>query len=348
MTAPIAVSTGCPSGIGPEVAVVAAAAHSRDRILLVGDTRVVARAAKLRGIDPARFVRVDDPEDVSRLGARRVGVLEPTSPLADKDARPGKPSRAGGAAELAWIDAACDLTRAGACRAMVTGPVSKEAIARSGAKGAAGFIGHTEHLQQRLGAREVIMAFWTERFTTSLVTTHLALRDVPDAISPASVASATFWLADLLIALHRRTRRAPRIAIAGLNPHAGEHGLFGDEEPRILLPGMALARKRLRSKRLVATLSGPVPAETAFRVAGERYDGVVALYHDQATIPMKILGFGEAVNVTLGLPIVRTSVDHGTAYDAAGKGVADARGMAAAIALAGRLAGVAEPRSGVD
>jgi 4-hydroxythreonine-4-phosphate dehydrogenase len=216
---------------------------------------------------------------------------------------------------------------------MVTGPVSKEAIARSGAKGAAGFIGHTEHLMHRLGATEVVMAFWTKRFTTALVTTHIALRDVPRAVTRGGVASAIFWLAHLLVAVQGERRR-PRIAVAALNPHAGEDGLFGDEEPRILLPGILLARRRLAKKRLAASIVGPVPAETAFRVAGDRYDGVVALYHDQATIPMKILGFGEAVNVSLGLPIVRTSVDHGTAYDVAGRGVADARGMRAAIELA--------------
>jgi 4-hydroxythreonine-4-phosphate dehydrogenase len=337
LTAPLALSLGCPSGIGPEVAVVAAAA-SRERILLVGDARVVARAAKLRGVDPRRFVRVDAPGDVARLRRGQVGVFEPLRPLEDRDVRYGEPSRAGGAAQLAWVDAACDLAKNGDARAMVTGPVSKDAIAHSGAKGASGFIGHTEHLQHRLKAREVVMAFWTEGFTTVLVTTHIALRDVPRKITRKGVASATFWLADLLVALQGRARRPPRIAIAGLNPHAGEHGLFGDEEPRILVPGMALARARLKKKKLTATLSGPVPAETAFRVAGERYDGVVALYHDQATIPMKILGFGEAVNLSLGLPIVRTSVDHGTAYDAAGRGVADARGMAAAIELAGKLA----------
>jgi 4-hydroxythreonine-4-phosphate dehydrogenase len=337
MTAPIALSLGCPSGVGPEVAVVAAA-ESRQRVLLVGDASVVVRAAKLRRVDPRRFVRVESAEEAARLRAREIGVFEPTSALAARDVRYGAPSRAGGAAQLAWIDAACDLAKRGEASAMVTGPVSKDAIARSGAKGAASFIGHTEHLQHRLRAAEVVMAFWTERFTTALVTTHMALRDVPRAVTRSGVASAAFWLADLLLAAQRGRRRRPRIAVAALNPHAGEHGLFGDEEPRVLVPGIALARKRLRSKRLAATLTGPVPAETAFRFAGDRYDGVVALYHDQATIPMKILSFGEAVNVSLGLPIVRTSVDHGTAYDVAGRGTADASGMRAAIDLAGRLA----------
>jgi 4-hydroxythreonine-4-phosphate dehydrogenase len=347
----IAVSLGCPSGIGPEVVVVAAAAlAAKHRLLLVGDHRVVTRAAKLRKIDPNRFVRLEDPTDASRLPRGQVGVFEPpalTLTLVDRDVRYGVPSKKGGAAQLAWVDAACDLARDGHARAMVTGPVSKDAIVRSGAPGSAGFIGHTEHLQQRLRAPEVVMAFWTEALTTALVTTHLALRDVPKALTVAGVASTAFWLADLLTRVPRRDRGGrggrgghtgpPRIGVAGLNPHAGERGLFGDEEARILTPGMALARKRLQSRKILAQLEGPVPAETVFRVAGQRYEGIVALYHDQATIPMKLLGFGEAVNVSLGLPIVRTSVDHGTAYDLAGRGRADAQGMKTAIELAARL-----------
>jgi 4-hydroxythreonine-4-phosphate dehydrogenase len=336
MTAPIAVSLGCPSGVGPEVSVLAARSLARERILLVGDEGVVARAAELRGVDPTRFVRVSRSDDVTRLARGKVGVLQPTRSLADRDIRYGAPSRAGGAAELAWVDAACDLSRRGETRAMVTGPVSKDAIVRSGAQGSKGFIGHTEHLQHRLGAREVVMAFWTANLTTALVTTHMPLRDVPRALTRTGVARTVFWLADLLARL-RSSREVARIAVAGLNPHAGEHGLFGDEEQRILVPGIALARRRLRTKGVGAEIDGPVPAETVFRVAAERYDGIVALYHDQATIPMKLLGFGEAVNVSLGLPIVRTSVDHGTAYDVAGRGVADARGMQAAIHLAARL-----------
>ncbi len=337
MTAPIVVSIGCPSGIGPEVSVVAAAS-AKERVVLVGDLAVVARAARLRRVATSRFVRIETPQQASRLPRRAIGVMQPTPALSARDAPYGKPTRAAGAAQLAWIDFACDLTSRGEARAMVTGPVAKEAIARSGAPGGAAFAGHTEHLQGRLGAHEVVMAFWTEAFTTALVTTHLALRDVPRAVTAAGVASATFWLADLL---HRlRPRRVPRIAVAALNPHAGEGGLFGDEEARVVVPGMRAAERRLRDRRLRARLAGPVPAETAFRTAGARSDGVVALYHDQATIPMKILGFGEAVNVSLGLPIVRTSVDHGTGYDLAGEGAADARGMAAAIDLAGRLSRV--------
>lgn len=181
------------------------------------------------------------------------------------------------------------------------------------------------------------MAFWADGLTTSLVTTHLPLAKVPRAITAEGVARATYWTGRLLVDL-RRGRRAPRLAVAALNPHAGENGLLGHEETRVIAPGIALARKRLARAGVVVELEGPVPAESAFRLAkGGRFDGVVAMYHDQATIPMKLLGFGEAVNVSLGLPIVRTSVDHGTGYDRAGKGTADPRGMEEALALAVRL-----------
>jgi 4-hydroxythreonine-4-phosphate dehydrogenase len=179
------------------------------------------------------------------------------------------------------------------------------------------------------------MAFASETLTTALVTTHLPIRSVPRAITAQSVATATFWLGDFFARTKKRSRSSARIAVASLNPHAGEHGRIGDEETRIAA-GIALARKRLGRRRV--RVAGPIPAETAFRLAARgEWDGVVAMYHDQATIPMKLLGFGDAVNVTLGLPIIRTSVDHGTAYDRAPRFDADASGMIAAMALASRL-----------
>jgi 4-hydroxythreonine-4-phosphate dehydrogenase len=193
-------------------------------------------------------------------------------------------------------------------------------------------------LQRRLRAREVVMAFWSPALVTSLATTHLPLAGVTRAVTSSAVARATYWLAWLLARVTRS--RAPRIAVAALNPHAGEGGLLGSEERTRIVPGIARARARLRAERIDAAIEGPVPAESAFRLAiARQWDGVVAMYHDQATIPMKLAGFGDAVNVSLGLPIVRTSVDHGTAYDRAGKWTADPRGMRAAIALAATLAG---------
>lgn len=339
----IAVSVGCPSGIGPEVALVAAAAERRARVLLVGDEGALQAAARGRGIARSRLLRVESPEQAWSLPARAIAVWQPTRDLPARDRAPGKPSVAAGAAQLAWIDAACDLVSRGGADALTTGPVSKEAIARSGGREARVFLGHTEHLQRRLRAREVVMAFWSEALVTSLATTHLPLSKVPRAVTIGAVARAAYWLAWLLSSVGHRS---PRIAVASLNPHAGEGGLLGQEERTQIGPGIAAARRRLAASGVDAKLEGPVPAESAFRLAtvlgdgtgGERrWDGVVAMYHDQATIPMKLAGFGDAVNVSLGLPIVRTSVDHGTGYDRAGAWKADARGMVAALTLAATL-----------
>jgi 4-hydroxythreonine-4-phosphate dehydrogenase len=336
----VAVSIGCPCGVGPEVSVAAAAAERSARVLLVGDLEALRIAARGRGIDGARLVPIAEPEDAWRLAGRRMGVWQPTGALRANDRRPGAPTRVSGAAQLAWIDAACDLVARGGADVLATGPVSKEVIQGAGVPGAARFLGHTEHLQRRLRSPEVVMAFWSPRLVTALVTTHLPIARVPRAITPAGVGRASYWLAWLLARLGGR----PRVAVASLNPHAGEGGLLGDDERKRIAPGIAIARARLRRSRIEATLEGPVPAETAFRLAvGGRWDGVVAMYHDQATIPMKVVEFGEAVNVSLGLPIVRTSVDHGTAYDRAGQWTADPRGMRAAIELGARLS--AGPRA---
>jgi 4-hydroxythreonine-4-phosphate dehydrogenase len=325
----LAVSIGCPCGIGPEVSVAAAAKEKAARVVLVGDFRVLLRAAKIMKIDPRRLVRVDDPSAAVKRSA--IAVWQPTAELAPNDMKLGEPTKAAGAAQLAWIDAATDLVVRGGARALVTGPVSKDVIASSGAKGSKTFLGHTEHLAKRLRAPEVTMAFHTEKLTTSLVTTHLPIAAVPRAITAKEVARAIYWTARFVESLG--DRRA--IAVAALNPHAGENGRLGKDEARAILPGIALAKKRAPMN-----VEGPIPAESAFRLAANgKYAAVVAMYHDQATIPMKLLGFGEAVNVSLGLPIVRTSVDHGTAYDRAGMGTADPRGMREALALAVRLAG---------
>lgn len=332
MTARIALSVGCPAGVGPEVSVAAAAGERSAHVLLVGDAGAIEQAAKGRGLDAARIVRVVEPSAAWALPRGRIAVWQPTRDLPQRDRKPGAPTRASGTAQLAWIDAACDLVARGGADALVTGPVSKEAIVRSGA---ASFRGHTEHLQQRLGAREVVMAFWSPSLVTSLVTTHLPLARVPRAVTPSAVARATYWLAWLLANV---SPKAPRVAVAGLNPHAGEGGLLGGEEKAAIVPGIVRARARLKAAHIDAAIDGPIPAESAFRLALVRsWDGVTAMYHDQATIPMKLTGFGDAVNVSLGLPIVRTSVDHGTAYDRAGTWTADARGMKAAIGLAVKL-----------
>ncbi len=340
----IAVSVGCPCGIGPEVSVVAAAAERGSRVLLVGDAGVILAAARGRGVAAKRLQRVSEPGQAWTLARGIVGIWQPGRDLAARDGKPGAPTRASGAAQLAWIDAACDLAASGQADALVTGPVSKEAIVRSKAPGAAEFLGHTEHLQRRLRAREVVMAFWSPELATSLATTHLPLARVPLAVT-AAAGRARRLLARLAARADGRRAR-PRSPSRRSTRTRARGACSGARSGRASCRGSRSARSRLACVAAsAATLDGPVPAESAFRLAtagagaARRWSGVVAIYHDQATIPMKIAVFGEAVNVSLGLPIVRTSVDHGTAYDRAGTWTADARGMRAAIALATRLVG---------
>ncbi len=321
------VSLGCPAGVGPEVSV-AAALRMPARVVLVGSRIVVAAAASSLGVGHERLVAFD-----GRAPKRgQIAVCDPGPTLSARDYRPGRPSKLAGRAALSWIDAAVRLTREHPKSAMVTGPVSKASIANSGARGAAGFRGHTEHIEKLLGSPHSVMCFYTPGFSTSLVTTHLPVKKATRAITPERVCIATVELAEFLRALGIKH---PKIAVASLNPHAGEAELLGREESTAIIPGLRLARRRLRGG---AELSGPIGAETAYRVAhGGGYHGVVGMLHDQATIPTKLVAFGDAVNVTLGLPIIRTSVDHGTAYDIAWQRKADPEGMLAAMQLAHRL-----------
>lgn len=309
----LALSTGCPSGIGPEVSVAAAHAaldrYGDLRITLYGDPGALADAAAMRGLTLLR---------------PRLALVE-TSRLRPDERVPGRPCAAAGMAQLAAVDAAADAVRAGHAQGLVTAPVSKRAITDAGVD----FRGHTEHLAARWAAPRVVMMFAGPRLRTSLVTTHLPIARVPAAITFEDVRATVLLTAE---ALHRWWGLAqPRVGVSGLNPHAGEGGLLGGEEAAVIAPAVASAQAALGDRAVVV---GPLPAEGVYRQARDgQWDAVVGMYHDQATLASKLLDFGDAVNVTLGLPFVRTSVDHGTAYDIAGRGEADARGMLAALAL---------------
>lgn len=323
----IVVSTGCPAGIGPEISVAAASAQPKGCVL-VGELATLRAAAECIGVPPDRLQLLGSAQ------SRDIAVLEAGPKLSAADRRPARPTRRSGAAQLSYIDFAYDLVKATPGAALVTAPVSKSVIARSGAPGAQRFLGHTEWLQRRDGASRSTMCFASSRLATALVTTHLPLSRVPRTLNAERVADTTIALAELLLQLKRRKLH---LAVCSLNPHAGESELLGSEEARAIVPGIEAARLRLpRSVRI----SGPIGAETAFRKAwAGLYQGVVAMYHDQATIPMKLVAFGRAVNITWGLSVVRTSVDHGTGYDIAWKGEADARGLHSAMRMARRLVG---------
>lgn len=324
----LVVSTGCPSGIGPEVSVAAAAKLRGAAKVLLGDEQTLRAAAELCGVAQRRLVPWDGrSRDDSKVFFAQVGDA-----LTAADRKPGKPNARAGRAQLEYVEAGFTLVKSSERAALVTGPVSKAAVAHSGLPRARRFLGHTEWLQELDGAPTSVMCFVSDRLATSLVTTHVPLGKVPGQLKPQGVASATVELARLLQSLGKRR---PTLAVASLNPHAGESELLGGEEARAIAPGIARAKQQLGKG---AVVSGPIGAETAYRKAANGgYDGVVAMYHDQATIPMKLLAFGDAVNVTAGLSIVRTSVDHGTAYDIAWRGGADAEGMRAALELAARI-----------
>jgi 4-hydroxythreonine-4-phosphate dehydrogenase len=240
-----------------------------------------------------------------------------------------KPGVLSADAGRAAYEVICDAVRdalAGSVAGMATAPVNKAAFARAGLP----WKGHTDLLGNLTGAGQVAMMFWSEPLKVVLASVHVPLRDVSSVI--------TRTLIDNVIELaHRELPRfdipSPRLAMAGLNPHAGEDGLMGDEEQRVLRPAVEAAQAR------GIAIDGPFPADTVFvRAVRGEFDAVIANYHDQGLIPVKLLAFGRAVNVTLGLPIIRTSVDHGTAFDIAGRGIADPSSMIEAVLLAARLA----------
>jgi 4-hydroxythreonine-4-phosphate dehydrogenase len=238
---------------------------------------------------------------------------------------PGRLSAGAGRAAYDAIVAAVDAVREGRADGLVTAPVNKEAFALAGLP----WKGHTDLLAALTGAPRAVMLFTSDRLRVALATVHIPLAEVPGALSVAGVEATIRLAAECLPALG--CPRA-RVAVAGLNPHAGEHGLMGREEADVLAPAIALAAAD------GIDVSGPYPGDTVFnRALKGEFDVVVACYHDQGLIPVKLTAFGTAVNVTLGLPIVRTSVDHGTAFDIAGRGVADAGSLVEAARVASRL-----------
>jgi 4-hydroxythreonine-4-phosphate dehydrogenase len=301
----VGMTLGDPAGIGPEI--VAAALHAaprewRDRIVVYGDREPLERGAKAMGVPMT---------DVTLIGT---GVGD--------RATPGAPDRISGAAQVAYLEAAVSAASRGELAGIVTAPISKTWARRAGFE----FLGHTEMLAARLGASDVCMFFVGPKLKVALTTVHRPLAEVVTELTTDRVRSvielvATSMVRDLGVT-------APRIGVVGLNPHAGEDGLLGDEDAEIIAPALA-------EPLPPATLLGPLVPDAAFRDAVHgRYDALIAMYHDQGLIPVKLIDFDESVNVTLGLPIVRTSPDHGTAYDIAGKGVARAVSMQRALALA--------------
>ncbi len=308
---------GDPAGVGPEVVVRALGLRPElpMDVRVYGDAGALARASDVARVAPIARERI---VEVTRLGAG--------------DVTPGQPSEVSGRAQIEYLAAAARAAVAGEVAALVTAPISKEWAGKAGFT----FPGHTEFLADAAGVNEFAMMLAGKNLRVTVATTHLALREVPAALTTAGIASA-------ILLTVRALRdgfgvRLPRVAVAGLNPHAGEAGRFGDEEARVVLPAIEQAQRRLAGGDFAARVSGPHVPDAVFRQAAMgQYDAVVALYHDQGLIPIKMLHFDDAVNLTLGLPFPRTSPDHGTAYDIAGTGRASPSSFLAALDLAVEL-----------
>ena len=327
----LALTMGDPAGIGPEIIVKALAHHRIWRVcrpVVVGSLPIMKRtAAALKiPITPVTVRELDGSIDTRIFKRGTLPIFDPfNSPL--KRFRQGEPSAISGAAAVQCIKTAVEWARIGYAQGMVTAPINKQAIRLAGYA----YPGHTEMLASLTGSKEVGMMILGGPLKILFATTHLAIRDLSQAINKDRVTRA-------IRLAHRGLRtffdfRNPRIGVAGLNPHAGEAGLFGQEETRVIAPAV----KRARASRI--RCSGPHPADTLFGKAmrGE-YDGIVAMYHDQGLVALKTVAFGHCVNLTVGLPFIRTSVDHGTAYDIVGKGKADPSSLIEAITLAARIA----------
>jgi 4-hydroxythreonine-4-phosphate dehydrogenase len=334
----ILVTCGDPAGIGPEIVALAWAAtplHGEARLRVVADAAQLATVLAARPALPRLRLTVVAGDDRRASTASELLVIDSAAtPHADATIPVGVVSAAGGRAAAGAVEAAYRLVRDGAGQAIVTGPLHKESLHAAGYD----VPGHTELLARLCGLSDeaASMMLWlpaTEPGRTGLgvvhVTLHEPLRTAVARLSTAGIVAAGRRLADMLGAI---LGRSPRLAVAALNPHGGEGGLFGDEESRLVAPAV----HQLAGAGLDVT--GPLPADTLFlRAARGAFDGVVALYHDQGHIPVKLLGMHRAVNVTLGLPVVRTSVAHGTAFDIVGRGATDPASMLAALDVARRL-----------
>jgi 4-hydroxythreonine-4-phosphate dehydrogenase len=321
----IGITMGCPVGIGPEIILKFFAGKAANREFMpvvLGDINVLERCRRELGIHAACAPwHPGEPIPADRIPVIAVSSLEASN------LQWGRPNRETGMAMANAITTAVSLIRDGLLDGMTTCPISKKALHEAGYA----FPGHTEMLAHLSGGSNPVMMLAGSRLRVTLVTIHCRLSDVAELILRASV-----------LRLIRLTHRAlvtdfdiqiPRIAVAGLNPHGGEQGLFGDEEKLEIAPAIMDAREE------GINAQGPFPPDTVFlKAAAGDYDAVVCMYHDQGLIPFKLLHFSDGVNVTLGLPLVRTSVDHGTAYDIAGKGIADPQSLAAAVKLAETIA----------
>lgn len=326
MTKIIAVTMGDPAGIGPEIIIKALAEGelSGTQAVVVGCAATLRRILAL-GVTPAAELRIIDNVSQAHFAPGVINVLD--EPLANPAALiPGKVQKEAGDLAYRCVKRATELAMAGEVHAIATAPLNKEALHSAGHI----YPGHTELLAKLTHSRDYAMVLYTDKLKVIHVSTHIALRKFLDTLSHERV-ETVIQMADTF--LRRVGYDNPRIAVAGVNPHAGENGLFGDEEIKIVGPSV----EKMKAKGINVT--GPCPPDTVFLQTYEgMYDMVVAMYHDQGHIPLKLMGFYDGVNITAGLPFIRTSADHGTAFDIAWTGKAKSESMAISIQLAVQLA----------
>jgi 4-hydroxythreonine-4-phosphate dehydrogenase len=322
----VGITMGDPTGIGPEIIVKALSMEEpfhACRPIVFGDREVLSRAIQIQNL-PASLEVIDEIPEDGYLPQRI--FFFPLSHLEVTSLRFGKPDRACGEAMVKYIEEAVKWVRSGRLDAITTCPINKQAINDAGHP----FSGHTELLAHFVQASSVAMMFLGSKWRIVLVTTHLPLKDVSRWITASRILS-TIRLLDEGMREYFGIPH-PKIAVLGLNPHCGEGGLFGEEEREEILPAIAVAKSQ------GLKVEGPFPADSFFDLSGDRaFDAVIAMYHDQGLIPIKMFDFKEAVNFTLGLPFIRTSVGHGTAYDIAGRGLADPTNLIKALQMAAKL-----------
>ncbi len=342
----VAITAGDPAGIGPEIIVMTLSRrdiYEKCRPVVIGERKLMERALKIVK-SPLKINVISHPSE----GRYEYGVIDliDLGNIEDLDRIGfGRPSAEGGRASIQFIETATKYAMNGDVDAIATAPINKKSLALAGSK----FVAHTEMLKELTGAPDVAMLLIGDSLRVAHVTTHVAFKDVPKLLTKERIIKVVKLFHEALIDLGIEN---PRIAVAGLNPHAGEDGLFGREEIDVIKPAVEELQKEGINVR------GPFPPDTVFvRTLGGEFDGVVAMYHDQGHIPVKLIGFRvsdptrriyskmSGVNITLGLPIIRVSVDHGTAYGKAGKGTANPESMIEAVEIAARMASSRKKRA---
>ena len=322
----IGITMGDAAGVGPEIIVKALADPSLYEVcqpIVIGSAAIIEDALRFAPTERGRKVRtIATPAQASIPASDNLIDVLNVSSLSPSEIAVGSIDARAGAAALTAIETATRLALEGQLDGIATAPICKASIQRAGSP----YPGHTEMLAALTQVPMSVMMLQSERLRVSFVTNHIPLVEVPKHLSVERVVDVVCITRE---ALMRWGIPNPRLVVAALNPHAGEEGMFGKEEQQVIIPAIA---------RLKFKVAGPLPADTLFVKANQgEWDAVIAMYHDQGNIPIKLLAFGEIVNITLGLPIVRTSVDHGTAFDIAGKGVARETSLIAAIKCAARL-----------